>query len=102
MLTHCRSAGIPLPDAEVEEMNIAVDDDCSVTLTFDVETPEQQDQVQFGPETVLCALAAFCRLRSIPLPRTATKRLEPLRGALSMVFDVCRTRSSVRTTSLAA
>ncbi len=101
VLGHCRLSGIALPDAEVEGVDIAMDGDCSVQLTFAVESPEQADQVCIDAEAVLNAVIGFCRMRSIPLPRAAAKRLEPMDGELSMVFDMRRKRGSVRK-SLAA
>lgn len=91
MLNHCRHSGIPLPDAEVEGLDIAMEEDCSVALTFAVTSPEEPDEVCLDAETVLNAVIGFCRMRSIPLPRAAIKRLEPMKGDLSMVFDMRRT-----------
>ena len=94
-VTHCRLSGISLPDADVEDLDIALDTDCSVRLTFDVESPDLADEVLLDPDTVMCALIGYCRLCSIPLPRVAAKRLEPIDGALAMVFDMARRRGSL-------
>lgn len=94
-LSHCRLSGIALPDADVEDLDIALDTDCSIRLTFAVESPDLPDEVLLDPDTVMNALIGYCRLRSIPLPRVAVKRLEPVDGALSMVFDMHRRRGSV-------
>lgn len=91
ILIHCRHSGIPLPDAEVDGLDIAMDEDCSVALSFAVSSPGEPDQVCLDAETVLSAAIGYCRMRSIPLPRAATKRLEPMNGDLSMVFDMRRT-----------
>ena len=98
VLAYCRSTGIPVPDADVEAMTVALDGDCAVDLVFAVSSPEIADQVNLDPESVLNALVAYCRLGSIPLPKAAAKRLEPMQGALSMVFDMCRDRGSVHCT----
>jgi hypothetical protein len=95
-ISHCRSTGIALPDAEVEDLDIAMDGDCSLCLTFAVTSPEQVDELTLDPETLLSALIAFCRNRAIPIPRSASKRLEPMEGSLSMVFNMRRARGSVR------
>lgn len=94
-LSHCRATGIAVPDAEVEHQDISTESDCSLVLTFAVTSPEQADEVRLDAETVLSALVEFCRVRSIPLPRAASKRLETQDGAVSMVFDMKRLRGSV-------
>lgn len=97
-LSHCRAAGIPVPDAEVETLSVATDGDCRLLLTFSVSSPEQSDEVRLDAGHVLTALISYCRIQSIPLPKAASKRLEPLDGAVSMVFDMQRQRGSVTTT----
>ena len=97
-LSYCRSTGIAVPDAEVETMEIALDGDCGLDLTFAVSSPELSDQVSMDPKTLLNALVAYCRVGAIPLPKAASKRLEAKEGALSMVFDMCRDRGSVNCT----
>lgn len=97
-LSHCRTAGIAVPDAKVENQTIATDDDCRLLLTFAVSSPDQIDEVQLDADSVLTALIAYCRVHAIPLPIAATKRLDPLDGAVSMVFDMQRPRSSVTRT----
>lgn len=97
-LSHCRTAGIPVPDADVETQTIAADDDCRLVLTFSVGSPDQIDEVRLDADSVLAALVEYCRIRSIPLPKAAMKRLDPQDGALSMVFDMERPRGSVTST----
>ena len=75
-LSHCRSTRIAVPDAEVEHQDISTESDCSLPLTFGGSAPEQVDEVHLDVETVLSALVELCRLRSIPLPRAASKRLQ--------------------------
>lgn len=101
VLSYCRIGGIALPDADVEKLDIALDTDCSVRLTFSVTSPDLPDEVFLDADTVMSALIGYCRLRSIPLPRVAAKRLEPADGTLSMVFEMQRRRGSV-SESLAA
>jgi hypothetical protein len=72
-LSHCRSTRIAVPDAKVEHQDISTESDCSLLLTFGGGAPEQ---VHLDAETVLSTLVELCRLRSIPLPRAASKRLE--------------------------
>lgn len=97
-LAHCRATGIPVPDADVERRAIATDTDCSLVLTFAVSSPEQTDEVKIDAAGVLCALVAYCRIQSIPLPKAAAKRLEQHDGAVSMVFEMKRRRGSVSRT----
>lgn len=97
-LSYCRSTGIAVPDADVETMEIALDGDCGLDLTFAVSSPELSDQVSMDPQTLLNALVAYCRVGAIPLPKAASKRLEAKDGSLSMVFDMCRDRGSVNCT----
>jgi hypothetical protein len=97
-LSYCRSTGIPVPDADVEKIDIAMDGDCGLDLTFAVPSQELSDQVSLDADTLLNALVAYCRVSAIPLPKAASKRLEAKEGALSMVFDMCRDRGSVKCT----
>ncbi len=97
-LAHCRATGVPIPDAEVEEQLIETDSDCGLILTFAVSSPDQIDEVRLDADSVLTALISYCRMQSIPLPRSAAKRLDPLGDALSMVFDMQRPRGSVTST----
>lgn len=97
-LSHCRMAGIPVPDAEVEKQTISTDGDCRLLLTFAVSSPDQVDEVRLDANGVLTALIEYCRVHSIPLPKAASKRLEPQDGAVSMVFDMQRLRGSVTRT----
>lgn len=97
-ISYCRSTGIAVPDAEVETMEVALETDCHIDLTFAVSSPAQSDHVRLEPKCVLNALVAFCRMGSIPLPKAAAKRLEAKEGTLSMVFDMCRDRGSVNGT----
>lgn len=97
-LSYCRATGIPVPDADVDGQSIATDTDCSLVLTFAVASPDQHDEVEMGSDSVLNALVSFCRMQSIPLPKSAAKRLEAHAGAVSMVFDMKRERGSVNGT----
>ena len=97
-LSHCRATGIPVPDAGVEKQTIATDGDYRLLLTFAVSSPDQIDEVQLDADSILTALIAYCRVQSIPLPKTAAKRLDSQNGALSMVFDMQRQRGSVTCT----
>jgi hypothetical protein len=97
-LSYCRATGIAVPDAEIDERSVATDTDCSLVLTFAVASPDQRDEVEMGGDSVLNALVAFCRMQSIPLPKSAAKRLEAYDGAVSMVFDMKRERGSVNRT----
>jgi hypothetical protein len=100
-LSYCRATGIPVPDAKVEHQTIATDSDYSLTLTFAVSSPDQSDEVEIDASGVLGALVAYCRIQSIPLPKSAAKRLETHGGAVSMVFDIKRQRGSVNCTMAA-
>ena len=100
-LSHCRTAGIPVPDADLEDQTIATEGDCRLLLTFAVSSPDQIDEVRLDADSVLTALIAYCRMQSIPLPKAASKRLDQQGGAVSMVFDMERPRGSV-TGTLAA
>lgn len=97
-LSYCRDTGIPVPDAEVEHQAIATDGDCSLVLTFAVSSPEQTDMVEIDAASVLGALIGYCRMQAIPLPKSATKRLEHHDGAVSMVFEMHRHRGSINCT----
>lgn len=97
-LSHCRTVGIPVPDAEVENQAIATDGDCCLLLTFAVSSPDQIDEVQMDADSLLTALIEYCRVHAIPLPKAASKRLDPQDGALSMVFDMQRCRGSMTRT----
>ncbi|MFT5486978.1 MAG: hypothetical protein ACI9JL_001312 [Paracoccaceae bacterium] len=94
-LSHCRTTGIPVPDAEVEKQTIATDGDCHLLLTFAVSSPDQIDEVRLDADSVLSALIEYCRVHAVPLPKAASKRLDPQDGAVSMVFDMQRQRGSV-------
>ncbi len=100
-LAHCKSSGIAIPDAAVEAADVAIDEDCSLTMTFAVTSPDQSDEVHIDSETLLQALVSFCRVAAVPLPRAASKRLEPMDGALSMVFHTDRVRGSVKCSAAA-
>lgn len=97
-LCHCRNAGIPLPDADVERGSSVTGGDCSIVLKFAVSSPELTDEVDLDPSGMLAALIEFCRLQTIPLPKAAAKRLEHHDGAVSMVFEMKRPRGSVSST----
>ncbi len=97
-LSYCRATGIPVPDAEVEHQSTDTRENCSLVLTFAVSSPEQKDDVQLDSDAMLNALVEFCRVRSVPLPKAAAKRLERFEGAVSMVFDMKRERGSVKYT----
>ena len=97
-LAHCRATGIPVPDADVQELCIGTDTDCGLLLTFAVDTPDQIDEVRIDADNVLAALVSYCRTQSVPLPNAAAKRLDPRDGALSMVFELQRQRGSVTST----
>ena len=97
-LAHCRASGIPVPDADVEELSIETDDHCGLLLTFAVDTPDQIDEVRIDADSLLAALVSYCRTQSVPLPNAAVKRLDPRDGALSMVFELQRQRGSVTST----
>ncbi len=94
-LAYCKSSGIAVPDARVEAADVAIESDCSLTMTFAVTSPDQADEVRIDSETLLQALVSYCRIVAVPLPRAAAKRLEPMDGALSMVFHTDRARGSV-------
>jgi hypothetical protein len=99
----CRARPLPcdgrsVTDAEVEEQLIETDSDCGLNLTLAVSSPDQIDEVRLDADSVLTALISYCRMQSIPLPRAAAKRLDPLGDALSMVFDMQRPRGSVTST----
>lgn len=97
-LFHCRTAGIPVPDAEIETQSVATDGDCGLLMTFAVSSPDQIDEVRLDADCLLKALISYCRMQSIPLPKAAMKRLDPQDGAISMVFDMQRQRGSVTST----
>lgn len=85
---HCLHAKIPLPQANITQIDIAEDPLATVVLHFSPSNPAEPTEVALTREEVAAALIRRCVEQHIPLPRQAQKLLHTEEDGIALMINI--------------
>ena len=88
VVSHCLSGNIPLPDAEIEGIDISNSLEATVTINFQADDAAPPSASRLTREQVAAAIIRHCREHRIPIPRQGQKLLQAQGGGLALMGKV--------------
>lgn len=92
LLKQCASQGIEVPNSQIQKVKVFGAGDAEgpikIILQFVTANPDKPHEVTLNEEVTLTALIMMCKRFSVPLPRSAAKKLQLTNQGLAMVVSM--------------
>ncbi len=88
LLHECKSAGIEVPNSQIQDIKITGERPVRVVLQFVTAHVKRPMEVPLSEHFVLTAMVVTCRKYGIPLARYSTKSIEIHDQGLAMVMTM--------------
>ncbi len=88
VVDYCLRSKIPLPDKNIEDLEVRSDPEAMVVLKYADTGPEETKKVELSRDQVAAALIRYCSSINVPLPRSAQKVLQPGNDGISLLINI--------------
>ncbi len=88
VVDYCLRSKIPLPDKNIDELEVRADPEAMVVLKYADAGPEETGEVELSRDQVAAALIRYCSSIKVPLPRSAQKVLQPGDDGISLLINI--------------
>ncbi len=88
VVDYCLRSKIPLPDKNIDVLEVCADPEAMVVLKYADTGPEETDEVELSRDQVAAALIRYCSSINVPLPRGAQKVLQPSDDGISLLINI--------------
>ncbi len=88
VVDYCLRSKIPLPDKNIDELEVRADPEAMVVLKYADAGPEETGEVELSRDQVAAALIRYCSSINVPLPRSAQKVLQPGDDGISLLINI--------------
>ncbi len=88
VVDYCLRAKIPLPDNNIDGLEVSADPNAMVVLKYADTGPAEASEVELSRDQVAAALIRYCSAINVPLPRSAQKVLQPGDGGISLLINI--------------
>ncbi len=93
----CLRSNIPLPDKNIENLEVHADPEVMVVLKYADAGPEETSAVELSRDQVAAALIRYCSAINVPLPRSAQKVLQSGNGGIYLLINIDRGKGTPKT-----
>lgn len=88
VVDYCLRSKIPLPNKNIDELEVRADPEAMVVLKYADTGPEEANEVELSRDQVAAALIRYCSNIKVPLPRSAQKVLQPADNGISLLMNI--------------
>ena len=94
VVDYCLRSKIPLPDKNIDELEVRADPEAMVVLKYADTGPEETSEVELSRDQVAAALIRYCSSINVPLPHSAQKVLQPGDDGIYMLININRGKNT--------
>ncbi len=88
VVNYCLRAKIPLPNKNIEDLEVQAHPKAMVVLKYAATDPEETNEVELSRDQVAAALIRYCSAINVPLPRGAQKVLQPGNDGIYLLINI--------------